>query len=33
MCDINKNSVRLLTIYGRFLLDVTNEDSANVKYL
>lgn len=29
----NPNSIHLLTVYGRFLLEVTNEETYNVKYL
>lgn len=29
----NPNSIHLLTIYGKFLLEVTNEETYNVKYL
>jgi hypothetical protein len=25
ICQVNSNSVHLLTIYGKFLLEVTNE--------
>ena len=31
--DSSPNSIHLLTVYGKFLLEVTNEETYNVKYI
>jgi hypothetical protein len=33
LCLLNPNSPHLLTIYGKFLLEVTNEERSTVKVL
>ena len=33
MLVMNPNNIHTLTVYGRFLIDVANEEASNIKYL
>ncbi len=33
MIAMNPNNVHTLAVYGKFLIDVANEEASNIKYL